>query len=227
MSFTKSSTISDNDLINIMTMLEGQSMVALAKQLNIDIEKSKNGQATLFRKFFANLNLLPKDSNTKIKVIRINPVTNKPWESVSLCPIKLKEFELETWEQSNLKKYLSSILFIPILSTSKISHVSERKIGKSFFWFPDKSDESLIRTEWEMYQEKVKTGACKTFKTSSGKNISSLPTSSFTNFIHMRPKAQNGSDFDTDSIGNKIVKQAFWLNSDYIRKIVDKSLSYY
>ena len=75
--------------------------VALAKQLNIDIEKSKNGQATLFRKFFANLNLLPKDSNTKIKVIRINPVTNKPWESVSLCPIKLKEFELETWEQSN------------------------------------------------------------------------------------------------------------------------------
>ena len=33
---------------------------------------------------------------------------------------KLKEFELETWEQSNLKKYLSSILFIPILSTSKI-----------------------------------------------------------------------------------------------------------
>jgi DNA mismatch repair protein MutH len=64
-------------------------------------------------------------------VIRINPTTNKPWESVSLCPIKLKEFELETWEKSNLKKYLNTLLFIPILSTSKISHVSERKIGKS------------------------------------------------------------------------------------------------
>jgi DNA mismatch repair protein MutH len=227
MTFSKSSATSGNDLINIMAMLEGQSVITLAKQLNIDIEKSKNGQATLFKKFFANLNVLPKDSNTKIKVIRINPTTNKPWESISLCPIKLKEFELETWEQSHLKKYLSSLLVIPILSTSKISHVSERRVGKSFFWFPDKSDEAMIRSEWEMYQEKVKSGACKTFKTSGGKNVSSLPTSSFTNFIHMRPKAQNGSDFDTDSLGNKIVKQAFWLNSDYIRKIVDKSLSYY
>src|SRR5699024_12051241 len=47
-----------------------------------------------------------------------------------------------------------------------------------------------------------------------------LPKADFNNICHIRPKARNSKDKVALPNGDKIIKQAFWLNNTYIENII-------
>jgi DNA mismatch repair protein MutH len=154
---------------------------------------------------------------------RVVPVSSKtlaPEEAVSFPTMRLKQFADETWETSQLLSYLSLILFIPTLVRPGADQ-GERRIGRSFFWSPSQSEWNGIRAEWLAYQRQVISGACKTSQVSGGRHASSLAKESETEYIHMRPHGKDGSDFDIDPVGNRIVKQSFWLNKRFIKALLE------
>jgi putative type II restriction endonuclease len=91
--------------------------------------------------------------------------------------------------------------------------------------------------EWNLYRNKFENGVnFKIEKQNDGKIIvkNDLPKKSKTKIFHLRPHASkskyviggqeygNGNNGDTDELpnGDKMTKQCFWLNNDYIIKII-------
>ena len=46
-----------------------------------------------------------------------------------------------------------------------------------------------------------------------------------TKIIHIRPHGQNSKDRDEDNFGTSVIKQSFWLNKKFVKKLVIDSLN--
>ncbi len=142
--------------------------------------------------------------------------------------MKLQELIEENWEESTFKEYINKILFVPVYSDNKDSTLEEKHIGKSFFWSPSMEEENSIKKEWEQYKDEVINGQCKVhkviIKSKKGfKEVSKLAKESETLTIHMRPHGRDSNDRDDDTLGNSIVKQCFWLNKNFIQKLLNEN----
>jgi DNA mismatch repair protein MutH len=156
-------------------------------------------------------------------LLRVLPVlrkSQKPKEAVSFPTMRLREFVDEEWDESTLLSYLQSILFIPTILADGGTPQSDRIIGTAFFWSPAEQELDEIKSEWLAYQEQVRSGACTTKPDSRDRAVSGLWKESQTMYIHMRPHGRNAADFDRDPLGNRIVKQCFWLNKQLIERLL-------
>ena len=99
---------------------------------------------------------------------------------------------------------------------------------------PLKDLEGVGKVEWEKYQKQFLKGI--NFEIRENKIKNNLLKSKDTKIFHLRPHAQrpayfidgkrygNGTDGDMDELpnGDKMTKQCFWLNKEYIlSEIVD------
>ncbi len=71
-----------------------------------------------------------------------------PRETTYVCtaPINLAN-ELESWENSRLRKKLARILWVPVEADPKIP-LSKRCIGNAVLWSPDPDTETILRQDW-------------------------------------------------------------------------------
>lgn len=204
--------------------LSGISVAALAEKYRIKTNEGKNAVATILKKTlgFKNVNSRIKEFEQlgiEVRVVPVRPSDFCPWEAVSFPAFRLKDFETEEWDESELLGYLDRILFIPILFNEKKADLCERKVGQAFFWSPSSEEWRIIKREWEMYQKEVRDGKCKIIRV-KGKEVTGLTKGSATTIIHIRPHAVDHNDRDEDSHGNKPVKQSFWLNKEFVHHLL-------
>ena len=221
----------DEKILNSLRKYRGKSILELSEIFDIKIPKGKNQVATIIKKAigFKNVNSNIKEFEQLgivVKTIKVRKKDDMPLEAVSFPTMKLQEFEKELYEDSVFKEYIQKVLFIPIYSDS--SELSDRYLGNPFFWEPSDEQESIIKQEWQSYQDEVSNGKCKIKKVKTNSNkgykeVSSLSKESQTTTIHMRPHGRDSNDRDSDSLGNSIVKQCFWLNKKFLQKLIKEN----
>lgn len=174
-------------------------------------------------------------ADIKIKTVRIRR-NGKPKESMSFPTMILKEFAKEEFEESEVYNYFSETRFL--LVVFKEQENGEYKLIGSKFWnMPIGELESTGKREWERFKSKVNEGINFTFKRQKNGIIvnNDLPKQKDTEIFHLRPHASKsaylidgkrygaGIDSDMDELpnGDKMTKQCFWLNYQYVANIVN------
>ncbi|WP_406613833.1 Sau3AI family type II restriction endonuclease [Mycoplasma corogypsi] len=175
-------------------------------------------------------------ANIKIKTIRVQK-NGKPKESMSFPKIIIKEFVKQEFENSFEYDFFEStrFLFVVFKENDNGDYVLR---GAKFWNMPIDELEMIGKVEWESYKQKFLTGVNFEVKQQkTGKIIVSndLPKKSDNEIFHLRPHSKksaylingiwygegNETDMDTLPNGDKMTHQCFWLNNDYISKIID------
>lgn len=191
----------------------------------IDPNASWKGKATASQVIRAVLGATPDKIKEFLEhevTVRVTPFyedNGSPKEAVSFPTMSLREFVDEDWDQATIRDYISCILFVPVLLPTRDTDAPDYVVGRAFFWRPSSVELAGIEAEWRMYQRQVREGACRVVMDIKGRRASGLPKASETRYIHMRPHGRDGDDTDADNFGNRIVRQSFWLNQSFIRRL--------
>lgn len=222
----------EKKLIELFGPFIGKPIQEIAKELNIEVRSSKNATNLIIKRIlkFRNFSSRIKEfeqSGIIIKTVPVNKNNNyKPYESTSFPVVSFKELiQDQDYYCSALSEQLARIFFIPIHREKRDTPLSEAILLKPFFWSPDQKEEKIIRDEWKMTINIIKKGI-RVEKVSWGESFresNNLPKSSETKILHMRPHAKDSTDRDEDAYGTSITKQSFWLNRNFIQKIVSQS----
>ena len=232
----------EDEIINKISELKNLTLRQVADRFEIKVPNGKNAAATIVKKAigFKNVNSKIKEFEQigiSIKIISVGKKDYMPYEAVSFPTFKFKELikerfyegetEFEEWDSCTLLKDLNRILFIPVLKDElKDSKVEDKKIGQPFFWSPSNEELILIEKEWENYIKEINDGKVKITRKpvkNGYQEINGLIGSKYTKIIHIRPHAKDRSDRDEDHLGNSIVKQSFWLNKEFLQKLLKKN----
>lgn len=206
----------------------GLTTSELQNKFNI-ISKSKNLNYIIFQKIIANSKNVLKINDLLGKCSCIIKTVNLEWnhslkESMSLSSFKYCEIVNESWEQSSLRKYFIDNIFVFVVfkknfNDSTLENVKVWKMSNEIL-------DSGVKDVWMTTRNLIKEGKIINYIDKRGRYITYFPTSSDTKYIHVRPHAQNISDTYplpvNDKLTNKssFMKHSFWINSNFIRKIV-------
>ena len=174
-------------------------------------------------------------ANIKVKAVRLES-NKKIRESMSFPTFKIMDLINQSWEESDVYNYFleTKILFVIYKKKENNYYLTGAK-----FWNMAVSDiEGTLQEEWERAVKIFKDGI--KFTIEKGKQIrNNLPKKSNTKILHVRPHAQKGAHLvdgikygngeisrDTDILpdGNRMTKQCFWLNNDYVLKQIENKL---
>lgn len=179
-------------------------------------------------------------ANIKIKTIRVGK-DNSIKENMSFHNISICNYVNQNFVNSKEYEFFESTRFLFVV-------FKENDLGKFIltgakFWnMPIEELEKTGKDEWELYKKKLLEGV--NFKQITDKNgkvkiENDLPKMSDTLMFHLRPRADksaylingkrygSGTESDMDLLpnGDKMTKQCFWLNKDYVLKIIEDILS--
>jgi DNA mismatch repair protein MutH len=173
--------------------------------------KSKNyksfNRALANRILGGNSNSVPEleGAGVEMKTIRLSS-SGKPRESMSFPGFKFLEIVNEEWEESSFfLKIERKFLFVIFgLDSNGIE-----RLMKVEYWNMPYEDRLEARRVWEETKRRVQIDA------------TDLPKSRESSVAHVRPKARDGNDKQMTPQGTLHLKQCFWLNKEYIGKIID------
>jgi len=215
-------------ILKALYKYENKSIEEISKLFAINIPNGKNQVATIIKKAIGFKNVRAKIKEFEqlgiiVKTVKVRKKDLMPLEDISFATMKLQDFEKEEYETAIFREYIHKILFIPVYHEGIT--LDKKFLGHPFFWSPSSKEEEIIKKEWHMYQEEVRSGKCKTIRVKTNskrgyKEVSSLSKASQTSIIHMRPHGRDANDRDSDSLGNSIVKQCFWLNKRFVQKLL-------
>jgi DNA mismatch repair protein MutH len=209
---------------------QGKTIGEIANEFNTHVPGGKAAVPTIIK-----LAIGFKSVKSKIKefeqlgiVVKTFPVNIEdmyPWQAVSFPALKVPEFTKENWENSTLLTQINKILFIPFSSNKRNSKAEHRKLEQPFFWTPSIEEIQQIKSEWLMYQTQAskklnifkKPGK---YKKGYKEIITNLSKASETEIIHIRPHGRDSDDRDEDNFGTSIIKQSFWLNKEFLHKLL-------
>jgi len=143
----------------------------------------------------------------EMKTIRLNHRGN-PRESMSFRGFEFMEIIEQEWEDSSFFEAVESkFLFVVFSETSN----GFEHLHNVFYWNMPFTDRLEAKRVWEDTKRRVALDA------------SDLPRMAESPVAHVRPKGKNGNDKIPTPQGNLFLRQAFWLNRTYIRKILEES----
>lgn len=142
--------------------------------------------------------------------------TGKPLETTYVSITPLTNLHGVTWQNSVVKKKLSHVLWLPILSERDLAP-TDRIIGSGFLWQPSQQEEALLKKDWEELTEMIALG-----------NIEQL-NGHFGQVLQLRPKAANSKAL-TQAIGPNgseimILPRGYYLKTEFTRQILAKQFS--
>ena len=213
-----------DSIIELFKPFFGKTTSELVKILNLDIkENTKSLNSLIINKIlgikkdikeideFKKAGILPKtiriESNGKIK------------ESMSFPTFKFKEIVDEIWEESKLYNIVTNSQFLFIIF-KKYEGAEEYRLEKIQFWSMNDDDIEECRIVYEKTKEIIKNGVVITKEGNKIKN--NLPSQKENNVMHVRPHAQDRDDSYELPKGGYLTKQCFWLNREYIMKVIKK-----
>ncbi len=131
--------------------------------------------------------------------------------------VPLKRLPEIPWESSDIKAYLEETTFLFVLF--KEDGLNNR-LHDVIKW---KMDELTLNTYckevYDFAANLVSENRLELVATKKGV-VNNLPSSSFNGIAHFRPKAQSANDKETLLNGQRITKQGFWLNSDFLYQLL-------
>lgn len=175
-------------------------------------------------------------ANIEVKAVRIES-NNKIRESISFPAFKIMELINESWEESDINNYFTETKFLFVIYKKKQNNYYLK--GAKFWNMPVDDIEGSLREEWQRAVNIFREGVKFTIKRPDYPIRNNLPKKSNTKILHVRPHARKGAHLingikygngeierDTDLLpdGNRMTKQCFWLNNDYILKQIKDKL---
>ena len=168
-------------------------------------------------------------SNVIVKTIRVESDGNII-EHISLKQFKFNDFIKEDWEYSELYNYFieTRFLFVIFKNIDGKYH-----LDRTFFWnMPYDDLNNIAYSGWKNIQDTVKNGVV--FQV--GKTVkNNLPKSKDNPIIHIRPHSNKSayklnSGFEKGDLrdanqlpnGEWMTTQSFWINSKYMKKIINQ-----
>jgi DNA mismatch repair protein MutH len=133
-------------------------------------------------------------------------------EHTYITRFRIDELLAETWDDSLLKEALARIFFVPLRVSKRGTYQGKRVIGPAFFWTPSDDEWQILRSEWQMFHDKIGRG-----------QISRLPTARSTQILHVRTKGRDSRDVDPSERFARVPRRAFWLNSKFVADLVRRS----
>lgn len=212
----------------------GKTTGAIARDLGIAsyAPKQFNSQLALgmigsTQKTVNTITQFAKANVTGVKTIVMYQGMNCPQEHMSFRQISEDEWlELGDpdihWHDSFLYRFFEENRFLfMVFRASGRRRADSNKItdvfSDAFLWnMPEHDIEKYVHPVWEQLHEAM------LFKKPLhyGRGTNLLPGPSFNEVCHIRPKGKDGSDVIPLPNGERITKQAFWLDKRYIAAIV-------
>lgn len=187
-----------------------ESIAELSNQFGI--EKISKNQKGFYRQLAVRMlanggNSVPEldKAGIEMKTIRLTP-SGRPRESMSFPGFKFLDIVKESWEDSAFFEKIEKKFLFVVFQTDKAG--VERFRG-SFLWNMPYEDRIEAKRVWEETKRRVAIDA------------TDLPKTTESLVAHVRPKARDGKDKIQTPQGTLHVKQAFWINSSYLQKVVD------
>lgn len=150
-----------------------------------------------------NLELFQKE--VSIRAVRLQK-NSLPKESMSLPAFRFEDIIEQDWETSDLKKQLGTRFLFLVFRVQDDD--SEMIFTNASFWSMPNEDLEKISFVWEDTKKKIQEERYDSFIPKTANLLA-----------HVRPHAQTASDTQTYK-GKEYKKYSFWLNNDYIGKIL-------
>lgn len=226
--------------------LKGKTLHQLASEYNVAFSSNAKSSFSLL----VNRILKVKDKirikevellDLNIKTVPVNSEMN-PWESMSFPKFSLGEVLDENWDntledindnQATFRSFVDRpFLFIPVIKKKiktkdglKFENWTNWRVGKTVYWRPNKDELDAIKGEWENAQKIIKEGVeVETVPHGTRtKQVNNLLKAKNTEYIHIRPHANNAKDLDIPfktMTGIEICWQSFWLNASFIKTLL-------
>ena len=188
----------------------GKTVEEISKRLafNLKAKNYKSFHRALANKILGgNSNSVPEldGAGVEMKTIRLSS-SGKPRESMSFPSFKFLEIVNEEWEESSFYSKIEKKFLFVIFG---MDNNGIEKLLKVEYWNMPYEDRLEAKRVWEETKRRVKIDA------------SDLPKSRESSIAHVRPKARNGNDKQITPQGTMHLKQCFWLNREYIGKVIE------
>ena len=211
-----------------LSQFQGKTVSELVEMFSIDSKAKNLNEMIVARMLGVNGKLANTDAFVKAnivpKTIRIG-VNGLIKESMSFPTFKFEDIVNETWEESELYTMFTTTKFMFAVFRE---YDGEFHFEKIKFWnIPLDILENEVKKVWEKTITVIKSGNI-VREIKNGKRITNFPGMSENEYCHVRPHAINANDVyplpvtDVVSGANSYTKQCFWLNNDYILKIINK-----
>jgi DNA mismatch repair protein MutH len=183
----------------------------MAEHVGVPSSLAKNWAARVVRRGVAEAAGRPiEDLGLTVRVPRVDSGL-MPYEAVSFPIFKHVELVDEAWQDSLLLSYVEYMLFAPVIGLTKRMLPSRCEVMKPVYWKPTDAEIGLLRDEWHMYRNLIRTNQAR-----------SMPTESQTQAIHIRTKGRDSADLDRLPDGSMVTKKAFYLNKGFVREILSR-----
>ncbi len=171
-----------------------------------------------------------RKANIIVKTIRVQK-NGIPKESMSFANVLIQDFVDNKFEDSAIYQFFEEARFLFVIFHE--NNEGKYILRKSMFWNMPLSDlENIVKNEWQRYKDIFVKGV--TFTITANRITNNLPKKTETDIFHLRPRAKHsayiiggvsygrGGEADMDQLpnGDKMTAQCFWLNNDYIAKII-------
>ncbi len=195
-------------ILKVDSSAKNVNEILLARMLNV------NGKVAQTKEFL-NAQIIPKtiriEANGRIK------------ESMSFPTFRFTEIIEQSWEDSDLRNYLEPTKFLFVVFRKQAG--CDYAFEKVFFWNIPYDDLQEVRRVWEQTVQTIKDGVEIVTVNEMTKN--NLPKATQSSVAHVRPHGRNKDDVYPLPDGRLLTKQCFWLNREYIEKIVRENLNGY
>jgi DNA mismatch repair protein MutH len=145
-------------------------------------------------------------ADIEIKTVTLSTL-GIPREHMSFPGFKFLEIVRQSWEDSSFYEKLEKKFLLVVFERD---HAGVERLVKTGYWNMPFEDREEAKRVWEETKRRVAIGA------------TDLPSAKESRVAHVRPKARNSDDKILTPQGTRHVKQCFWLNRDYIGKIVER-----
>jgi DNA mismatch repair protein MutH len=191
----------------------GKSVDEIEERFQIHKKDSKQkafNRSLVTHIFSDGFDTLPKlkDAGIQLKTVKVNK-SNKPKEAMSFPAFVSRELISQTWEDSDFfevteKKFLFVVF--------KLGDDGVERLYKAGFWNMPYDDRQEAKRVWERTKDVILAGDI------------DFPKGSESKVAHVRPHARNAQDTETTPLGITQTKKCFWLNREYVARIIDSQL---
>lgn len=153
-----------------------------------------------------------KHLGIELKTIPIDQ-QGKVLETTFICSAPILNTSNLTWENSNVRNKLSTVLWVPIQGERAVP-LSERIVGNGFLWSANLQEDLLLAADWNEIMEKIALGKIESISARDGQ------------VMQLRPKAANGRSL-TYAFGEageliKVRPRGFYLKKSFTQSIINQ-----
>lgn len=163
-------------------------------------------------------------ANIQFKTVRLEP-NGVPKEHMSFENIDFDAWLNSDFENSQIYEKFEQTKFLFVVFEYKKTKTQnperEAYLKRVLLWnMPEQTIQGEVKQMWDRGKEVLREGVV--FKQTARGIRNNLPKATENPVTHIRPKARNGADKVLLPDGQEITKQTYWLNREYVAKIVNE-----